>query len=77
MDGSGYCEKHTTQPNELACMYVFRDRAGFWEDYPRYPVEDWKHEVKNDDTRLGYWQWVESQIEQQLYEERCYEPSNA
>lgn len=33
---------------------------GPWGEYPRYPVDDWKSEVANDHTRLGYWQWVES-----------------
>lgn len=30
----------------------------FWEGIDRYPVEDWRYEVVNDDTRLGYWEWV-------------------
>ena len=35
-----------------------------WDEHPDYPVEDWKYEVANDDTRRGYREWVESQIEQ-------------
>lgn len=23
-----------------------------------YPREDWRHEVENSDTNLGYWEWV-------------------
>lgn len=34
-----------------------------WADDPEYPVSDWQLEVANDDTRLGYWQWVEAQRE--------------
>ena len=30
-----------------------------WLSDPRFPVEDWKSEVINDETRLGYAQWVE------------------
>ena len=30
----------------------------YWDDDPEYPVEDWKYEVSNDSTRLGYWEWV-------------------
>lgn len=29
----------------------------------RFPVEDWQHEVANGDTRLGYDDWLEHQIE--------------
>lgn len=34
-----------------------------WEESPEYPRSDWKDEVNNDDTNLGYWDWVEHQIE--------------
>jgi hypothetical protein len=34
-----------------------------WAVLPEYPVEDWKYEVANDDTRLGYHAWVENQRE--------------
>lgn len=31
-------------------------------DIPEYPVEDWRREVNNDDTRLGYLEWVDHQM---------------
>lgn len=34
-----------------------------WAEHPTWPRSDWKYEVANDDTVLGYWQWVEHQIE--------------
>ena len=34
-----------------------------WDNHPDYPVEDWKYEVENDDTRQSYREWVFSQIE--------------
>jgi hypothetical protein len=34
-----------------------------WADDPEYPSSDWRAEVANDDTRLGYWQWVANQRE--------------
>lgn len=35
-----------------------------WQhEHPDYPKSDWRHEVANDDTLLGYWEWVEHQIE--------------
>ena len=38
--------------------------GGNWEQHPDYPVEDWQYEVGNDDTRLGYWEWVSHRIEE-------------
>lgn len=34
-----------------------------WEENPDYPVADWRLEVQNDDTRLGYLEWVEHRKE--------------
>lgn len=35
-------------------------RADPWADDPAHPVEDWKIQVANDDTRSGYLDWVEA-----------------
>lgn len=35
--------------------------ANPWKDNEEYPASDWKYEVGNDDTRLGYLEWVEHQ----------------
>lgn len=37
---------------------VFGDNADFWGQDPDYPLEDWQSEVADDNTRLGYWDWV-------------------
>ena len=34
-----------------------------WDEDPNYPVADWQYDVSNDDTRLGYWEWVDAQLE--------------
>jgi hypothetical protein len=34
-----------------------------WASDPQFPRSDWKHEVENDETHQGYWEWVESQRE--------------
>ncbi|MFX9054117.1 hypothetical protein ABTN50_19390, partial [Acinetobacter baumannii] len=31
---------------------------GGWSEHPDHPLTDWRTEVANDDTRLGYWPWV-------------------
>ena len=33
-------------------------RLASWTEDPKYPVRDWVYEVTNDDTRLGYADWV-------------------
>ena len=32
-----------------------------WAEDPDHSSEQWKYEVENDDTRRGYWDWVEAQ----------------
>lgn len=35
----------------------------YWHaEHPDFSFEDWQIEVANNDTRLGYWQWVMAQI---------------
>jgi len=34
-----------------------------WDECSAYPVEDWRHEVAEDSTRLGYREWVNHQLE--------------
>jgi len=51
--GSATCEE------AVAC----RDAADPWRKDPCYSVEDWQREVSEDNTRLGYLNWVEHQKE--------------
>lgn len=34
-----------------------------WGEHPHYDRSSWRHEVSNEDTNLGYWEWVVHQIE--------------
>ena len=34
-----------------------------WGEHPHYTREDWKQEVGDDNTLLGYWAWVEHELE--------------
>ncbi len=36
----------------------------YWSEDMDYPLVDWKYEVQNDDTRLGYWEWVAGKREE-------------
>ncbi len=40
---------------------VFGDDADFWGEDPDWRIEDWQIEVSEDNTRLGYWDWVLAQ----------------
>lgn len=39
-------------------------QADMWAENEQFPKADWKHEVGNDDTTLGYWEWVAGKIEE-------------
>jgi hypothetical protein len=34
-----------------------------WAEDPKHPRSDWRYEVNNEDTLLGYWDWVRSMKE--------------
>ena len=35
-----------------------------WGEHPQYPKSDWKYEVENGDTFLGYWEWVYCKLDE-------------
>ena len=43
-----------------------------FDEYEDFPLEDWKEQVANDDTRMGYHEWVdcaEAVRDEQEYQE--------
>lgn len=42
------------------------EHGGFWGEHPEQPVDDWKYEVENGDTQLGYWEWVQQRLEHEI-----------
>lgn len=40
---------------------VITAKTSHWEDDLEFPAEDWRYEVANGDTRLGYREWVQHQ----------------
>lgn len=40
------------------------DAMGRWDDHPNFPVSEWRYKVKNDDTRLGYKEWLKGKIKE-------------
>lgn len=39
------------------------DGYEYWDSHPDFPVSDWRHEVADNNTRMGYWDWVRSEME--------------
>ena len=39
----------------------------YWEPDEIYSIEVWKKEVANDETRLGYWFWMETKQEEERF----------
>jgi hypothetical protein len=35
-------------------------KNNIWSEDPKYTRSNWKYEVCNDATNLGYWEWVDS-----------------
>ena len=38
-------------------------KHGMWGELETLPRDDWKFEVQNGDTNLGYWEWVAARLE--------------
>jgi len=34
----------------------------YWEEHHEFTAEQWIHEVYNEFTRQGYWDWVRDEI---------------
>ena len=54
------CNRHFDPT--VGCLCTATD-SGSWLWHPRFSKWDWAHEAKSLATRLGYWDWVKSQLE--------------
>jgi hypothetical protein len=54
--------KPLPQPGWLTLEQVLRDHYGNWGQVARFPKEDWQYQCANNDTTLGYWPWVVSEM---------------
>ena len=53
-----------TEKTTMSNTYAAEPPADHWADNPAHPVRNWKYEVENDDTRLGYLAWVKARAEE-------------
>ena len=35
----------------------------YWDEHDEYGLRDWIDDVVEEGTRLGYWDWVQAQID--------------
>ena len=47
----------------IQAVRAYCAKHGVWSEYPGHARQDWQYEVGNGDTVLGYWAWVEHQVE--------------
>ncbi len=45
-----------------------RKYGGTWGQHPDFPLEDWQHQVANNETRQGYWSFVEAAVDENVDE---------
>ena len=48
----------STETGAVLGRRIIALKRAYGEQHPDYPVEVWKREVVNDQTQLGYWEWV-------------------
>lgn len=48
---------------EIVPPSLREQQEDLWASAPDFPREDWKAEVANDETHLGFWEWVENERE--------------
>jgi len=48
----------------MTALEIFiEEHGGYWgPGHPKYPVEDWRYLVANDEVRQGYWNWCYDQV---------------
>ncbi len=69
LEGIGIPDWHGAEGLDLArarswCLDEgVRVMVNHWHEIAGHPISDWKLEVANDDTRLGYLAWVEARKE--------------
>ena len=57
-DGEWWVDDSDEGPEEIP-----EPQPSHWDDQPEHPVEDWRYEIANDDTRLGYLDWCAAREE--------------
>lgn len=59
----------------ILVSYQDEDGRDHWQDDEDYPISDWKYEVSNGDTMLGYADWLGARREQEIDHQAYLSPS--
>lgn len=74
--GYGVAQGPDHTPQLLRDAHSLKEsHGGIWEEHDQFSVDRWQEEVSNDDTRLGYWEWVANEID--LQQEQSSEPDDS
>lgn len=46
-------------------------KTNVWSEHKEYPRQDWQYEVANNNTNLGYWEWLSHRLETRDDEKGC------
>lgn len=44
---------------------------GIWIEHEYFPITAWQEAVAHNHTRLGYWDWVDGEIEKKRQEQQA------
>jgi hypothetical protein len=61
--------EHELTWEQLREKYDHLQPGDGWSEHPDFPREDWCFEAGNNDTQIGYWQWVELRIEDKYFDQ--------
>lgn len=63
-EGRGIAPPHPNQPTKEEGPDAGSYDPSRFRERPGHPMESWRYEVENEDTHLGYEEWVEARCEQ-------------
>lgn len=59
---------YAVQPNPIRTRFIegiiTQHGDDLWAEVEQFPSSDWKAEVEDGSTRLGYWEWVAVKLEE-------------
>lgn len=53
----------TLSKKEMETFYNRFGKHGIWNNAPEFPRQDWREQISSNQTNLGYWEWVQHQME--------------
>jgi hypothetical protein len=68
-DNHAVANTQQEEANASPASILAEANGGTWGEHPKFLVADWQHEVENNYTRSGYWEWVANKVDQDEDEE--------